>query len=82
MKQLIWLITDAAHYLTASTAWHLTNITGLSWDFDKRGNVTKLGSFVIGLLGDRAYWDDPWVQYQRWTKRGYNMDFLLESDVK
>jgi hypothetical protein len=78
MKMLWWFIIDALRYAFAASAWHLTSIFGLLSCFNKQNQINRFGRFVFPLIGDWAYWDDPWVQYQRWTKRGYDMEWMLK----
>jgi hypothetical protein len=78
MKMLWWFMIDAPHYLLASTVAHLTNVFGFPWCWDRQNKVSRFGRFVFHMTSDWVHWDDPWVQYQRWAKRGYDMEWTLK----
>ena len=75
MRDLYYAAIDGARYLLVSAIWHTTNVTGIGWLMSN----AKARDTVIPMLGDWAYFDDPWVAYQRWTARGYDVSFLMET---
>lgn len=75
MRDLYYAAIDGARYLLAATVWHITNVTGIAWLM----NSERAGGVFLPMLSDWAYFDDPWCVYSRWTARGYDMSFMMET---
>lgn len=72
MTYLYYFMIDAPRYVCLAAIWRLSYLLP----------ILSAPKWVHAALGDYAFWDDPWVQYQRWTRRGYDMEWMRHDQAR